>query len=247
MDRLRLSQNDRVNKYRNRRGFGQEQIIYSNNVTKINRKGKGQTRTLMITDTAVYNLLSTNLGKCKRRIKLEDIGALTVSRTTEEFVIHVPNEYDYRISSKEKEDIAKLIKTAFKKRVPRGLLPIQRTEKRQLVEEVVTRPMANKLSMTQRASRKNLLANCVSLTSDEEGDTSPSTAVVDTPPAVPEEEIVVAPQPVEDVVEAEPLEVPLEDVFPVGRYDPMDSVFLGPPPVKQKEMLSFEELAERFY
>merc|ERR1719343_1388391 len=101
MDKLSLTQNERVAKFRQKSGYGNEQILYSNNVTKINRKGKAQSRTLLITDTAVYNLLKQNPGKCKRRIKLEDIGALTLSSTTDEFVIHVPNEYDYRISSPE--------------------------------------------------------------------------------------------------------------------------------------------------
>merc|ERR1719411_1511467 len=111
----------------------------------------------MITDTAVYNLLKQNPGKCKRRIKLEDIGALTLSSTTDEFVIHVPDEYDYRISSPEKDDIAKLIKNAFKRVVKGGLLPVQRTEKGKLEEEVLTRTMAEKMTDEERRSRQDLL------------------------------------------------------------------------------------------
>ena len=88
---------------------------------QINRRGKEQQRALLITDKALcvsfpflmpcgvmlftsnrvcrYNLKSgksSHYGHCKRRIAIDNIAALTVSTRSEEFVVHVPDEYDYR-------------------------------------------------------------------------------------------------------------------------------------------------------
>lgn len=46
-----------------------------------------------------YNLMPNNLKKCKRRIKLEMIAGISVSEMSDEFVIHVKEEYDYRFKS----------------------------------------------------------------------------------------------------------------------------------------------------
>lgn len=71
-------------------------MVFSDFVIKINRKEKEQTRVILLTDKAVYNLLPSSYGKCKRRIKLENIAAVTASSISDEFVLHVPDEYDYR-------------------------------------------------------------------------------------------------------------------------------------------------------
>jgi len=38
----------------------------------------------------------------KRRIGVEELAGITVSKMGQEFVIHVPKEYDYRFSSPDK-------------------------------------------------------------------------------------------------------------------------------------------------
>jgi hypothetical protein len=67
----------------------------------------------MITNQNVYNLkipdaFNNFFGKIfssailRRKIPLKKIFALTLSKTSFEFVIHVPEEYDYRYSSPDK-------------------------------------------------------------------------------------------------------------------------------------------------
>lgn len=73
-----------------------EQVVFSDFVIKINRKDKEQTRVILLTNKAVYNLLPSAYGKCKRRIALETIASITASSISDEFVLHVPEEYDYR-------------------------------------------------------------------------------------------------------------------------------------------------------
>jgi len=71
--------------------------MFSDLVTKINRKNKRQERALLITSHAIYNLLPPDFVKCKRRIPLEGVSGITLSTASCEFVIHVPAEYDYRL------------------------------------------------------------------------------------------------------------------------------------------------------
>lgn len=86
-----------------------EVVRFSAFVTKINRRNKSQQRVMLITDKAIYNLLPGNYGKCKRRIGIESLASVTVSRASDEFVLHVPEEYDYRFSSPHKDTISRLL------------------------------------------------------------------------------------------------------------------------------------------
>ena len=71
-----------------------EQIVFSDLVTKINRREKEQTRAILITTKAVYNLMPNNYAKCKRRIPITLLSSITVSQQSDEFVLHCPDEYD---------------------------------------------------------------------------------------------------------------------------------------------------------
>lgn len=101
-DHLQLSSNIKVQKMLSKTN---EKVIFSDLIVKINRKGKEQHRTIMITNKAVYNLVPNSYGSCKRRVELSKIISVTVSSVTDEFVIHVPEEYDYRYKSSKKECI----------------------------------------------------------------------------------------------------------------------------------------------
>lgn len=57
-----------------------EAVQFSDLVIKINRKGKEQSRCMLITDRAVYNLVPNDkYNNVKRRIPLERIAAITKS------------------------------------------------------------------------------------------------------------------------------------------------------------------------
>lgn len=61
----------------------------------------------MITSKAVYGLSKKTL---KRKIPVSKIAGLTVSKMGSEFVLHVPDEYDYRYSSSDcLEDVLEMI------------------------------------------------------------------------------------------------------------------------------------------
>jgi hypothetical protein len=107
-DHLCLSGNTKVRKLLKDKGENKptpEKVLFSDFVIKINRKGKEQTRTILVTDKAIYNLMHNNYGKCQRRIGVNQVEAITSSTASDEFVLHVPDEYDYRYKSSKKEQI----------------------------------------------------------------------------------------------------------------------------------------------
>jgi myosin I len=72
---------------------GDNQLLFSAEVAKINNKFKGQTRILLVTDQNVYNI-DPNQFKVKRRIKLDEIDGISVSSLTDgHFCLHCPNSY----------------------------------------------------------------------------------------------------------------------------------------------------------
>lgn len=81
-----------------REGAAAEQLAFVAFVLKFNKKGKVQHRLLAVTDQAVYNLL-VKADKCQRRIPLGHISMVTASEPTNQFVLHVPSEYDYHYSA----------------------------------------------------------------------------------------------------------------------------------------------------
>lgn len=127
-DYLHLASNKQVRKMLIKIGYTQELVLFSDCLVKINKKGKEQTRALMITDRAIYNLLPNDLKKCKRRILLEQVGGISVSQTSNEFVIHVKDEYDYRFKSSRKLDVAEVISRAVSVYFNRKVKKIERQQ-----------------------------------------------------------------------------------------------------------------------
>eukprot|EP00501_MAST-03F_sp_TOSAG23-6_P002418 GSMAST32.ASY1.ANO1.2527.1 assembled CDS len=66
-------------------GHATETVQSSDVVIKVNRRNKPQERVIMMTDRAIYNILPTNYKKCHP--------------SSNEFIIHIPSEYDYRFIS----------------------------------------------------------------------------------------------------------------------------------------------------
>ena len=70
-----------------------EVLLYSDKIIKINRYNMSQDRQIVITNKAVYNFKKKEL---KRRIELNKIRGISISKLTDEFVIHgSDSEYDY--------------------------------------------------------------------------------------------------------------------------------------------------------
>lgn len=78
-----------------------EEIQFSDKIDKINKNGWKQGRNLILTDKAIYNLKKSVL---KRRIDYKTIIGITLSKLSDEFVIHCEDiDYDYHFSSARKK------------------------------------------------------------------------------------------------------------------------------------------------
>lgn len=83
-----------------------ETLIWSGTALKINKKGKRQQRNFVITDKSFFNvgkvgnfIVNMFKKKLKRKMRVEDIRAITYSNISNNFVVHMPAEYDYYICS----------------------------------------------------------------------------------------------------------------------------------------------------
>ena len=82
-------------------------IKFSDKISKINKYGFKQERNILITDKAIYNLKKTLL---KRRVDFRKIDGITVSKISDEFVIHCKDiDYDYHFISPRRKTIIEII------------------------------------------------------------------------------------------------------------------------------------------
>ena len=93
-----------------------EKILFSATLTKINKNNKYQDRNMLITSLNLYNLRTDgvlasvtslfNSGyMVKRKFDLKLIKAIVYAKLGNEFIIHVPSEFDYRFISERKDEI----------------------------------------------------------------------------------------------------------------------------------------------
>nr|BAK00435.1 predicted protein [Hordeum vulgare subsp. vulgare] len=153
-----------------------EVVYFSDFVVKINRKEKEQTRVMLVTDKAIYNLMPSDYGKCKRRIDLLSVGSITASNISDEFVIHVTDEYDYRYKSGKKKKICGLIKQLYadipaKPKDKHARIPVAFIQQADLKDMVVTKAMA-RLQEREELLKKQaeLAATAHDSDKDEEAD-----------------------------------------------------------------------------
>ena len=84
-----------------------EKLYYSDVITKINLYWVSQERSIILTNTSLYNLKKKNL---KRKIPYKEILGITFSNISNEFVVHGNKcQYDYHYNSNDKNLIISLI------------------------------------------------------------------------------------------------------------------------------------------
>lgn len=117
-DSLSLAENKEVNSVLHPDGIllaDLESVIWSGELIKINRRNTHQVRSIVLTNYKLINMgddasLMENImtffsgTNIKRQIYYKKITHITYSETSNEFVIHVPSEYDYRFRSSKLRD-----------------------------------------------------------------------------------------------------------------------------------------------
>lgn len=164
-DRLALANNKEVLKLLQKEGNNTpnpEVVRFSEIVVKINRREKEQTRVLIITNKAIYNVEPKNYSKSKRRIDVEKLVSITASKVSEEFVIHIPDEYDYRFKSNKKEKICEVLGALYREihlpTNPKAKLPIAFVELPDLKDMAMTKAAARLQTREDILKRKQQLA-----------------------------------------------------------------------------------------
>ena len=152
-DRLSLRNNPNVTSK-----IGDEQINFSFRVQKYSRGSIGlfsrnQDRVIMITNIAFYNIDGTEI---KRRIKLEDLYGITVSTTSNQFIVHgKSNEYDYLYISQDKKTIIKALQSSYKAKEGNDLLFCKKAE-RDISKFVISKKEATKNPYLKRINESEL-------------------------------------------------------------------------------------------
>ena len=145
-----------------------EKIIFSDVVKKINRKGSQQKRILMITTRAIYNLENN---KCNRRIEVQDIGKIISSRSSDQFILHIPKEYDYHYASGRSKEIVSILEKVHHVYVGQNLA-VETLDDQDLTKYVLTKKDLEKRNksahMARRSSAGDLMKSMSALKVGEE-------------------------------------------------------------------------------
>ena len=89
-----------------------EKLSFSDEVVKVNKNQTRQKRNIILTTESIYNVMHENLitkiffsksSLVKRRISLTQIRSIVYANLGDEFVINVPDEFDYRIVTRHKD------------------------------------------------------------------------------------------------------------------------------------------------
>jgi hypothetical protein len=140
--------------------IGDESIYYSD---KIQKKKNGliskiQERNFLITDQAIYNFKGNEL---KRRIKIENLKGITVSKLSNQFILHGnKNEYDYLLLTQDAQDrkkIINMIQTVYNILTHKDLLFSIKNEK-DLSKLVVEKKDRKKNPNTYKIEKKELMS-----------------------------------------------------------------------------------------
>ncbi len=93
--------------------------MFSDRIIKINRYNMSQDRQIVITNKALYNFKKKDL---KRRIDLTQILGVSISKLTDEFVVHGNEaEYDYDYVSSKRKTIVEILARAYKEDTKKDL------------------------------------------------------------------------------------------------------------------------------
>lgn len=155
LDRLKMRSNPHVTRMLEKEGSDGEFVIWSSILVKVNKRAKKQTRVLLITDRALYNLSTTDYKKVKRRIPIGDLSKVVISTQSDQVVLYVPSDYDFKIITGLKDEIAEVLKVLYHKQTFTELeVEYKDTDDLSMVRKSKTRrSLVNELS-SPRASQK---------------------------------------------------------------------------------------------
>ena len=121
--------------------LGKEQVLFSDKITKKQidtllskalfveflEQYLFVERNIVVTDLAVYTF---NGYEIRRRIKIEDLKGITISTTSDQFILHCnQNEYDELFIYPDRKKISKVLQSVYNKKTNEDLLFCKKTDK----------------------------------------------------------------------------------------------------------------------
>lgn len=102
----------------------EEKLLWSGLSYKINVRGRKQNRQFLLTSDRIINMGKKNMWNkmkfwsklVKREIKVEKVTAVTYSKLSSSFVLHVPSEYDYHLSCQDKDEFIEYMLAVLKEK-----------------------------------------------------------------------------------------------------------------------------------
>ena len=166
--------------------LGDEKIYFSDIITKktVELFSKTVERILVITKLAIYNIKDNEI---RRRIKIEDLKGITVSKTSNQFIIHGnENEYDYLFIYGNRKKLIKILQILHLSLTSKDLLFCQKNEKDLTKYEVTKKERAKnpylfKIEQTELTSIKDYIENESSNKEEDEEPLPPRTKSVEVP------------------------------------------------------------------
>jgi class 3 adenylate cyclase len=161
-DYIRVSYNVEMRKFlynANKKAVGLKQepeaVQFADNVTKINRKNKKQERALVITNKAIYNYEPNKFSAPKRRILINQLKGLIMSRCSDEIVFQVEDSYDYRYVVHKRKELLEMLNKCYEKENQKQL-NVLLSEEKELNTLVTTKDMI-KLAQSEAKSKFHLV------------------------------------------------------------------------------------------
>jgi len=97
--------------------FNENQVYFADKIQKSNTKAKLQSRTLIISEQAIYTIggLFGITNKITRRTLIKSVGSISLSTLADSYmIIHCSGEPDYLIESEKKTEIVAIIYSLYK-------------------------------------------------------------------------------------------------------------------------------------
>lgn len=141
-----------------------EQVWFSDIARKINRFDISQERVLVVTNGSIYNFAKDKYRSFKRKIMLGDIRALVFSTCSEEMVIQVKNDYDYRYSFTHRADFCEIVGRLYEKERNQSL-SMYLYDLLQLKNYAVSKVEFSKLNPEMKSRVRRFLQSSLLLTS----------------------------------------------------------------------------------
>jgi myosin I len=115
-------------------GFSENKVVFSDTFLKLNRHLKGQQRTVMVSNGAIYNLGVGAKRKIKRRVPLNEITEVILSTLCDGYVVlKVPNgAYDWVGLVARKTEFVTVVRDAYRKKNNGSELPMNFTDAPQI-------------------------------------------------------------------------------------------------------------------